>query len=172
VLDMTASPSTTSSAAPISHWQVPSSDPTPDVLMPWLRTRLVALVAALVIQAAIAAIQILPDLPGRQAAGFWAKFGVLDFLAAAIVSAAFGPRVRLRDVPTIGRIVLAFGFIVLPAVALALGGIEAARSAHIDGTSATISSWLGTALFGTFFFGLPILALVAPTGRAQDVTPS
>jgi hypothetical protein len=164
---MTTSQPTIPSTPQVSHWQVPASDPTPDVLIPQLRARLVALVAALVIQATIAAIQVLPDLPGREASGFWAKFAVLEFLAAAIISGAFGPRVRLRDVPVIGQIVLAFGFLVLPAIALALGGVDAERIAHIDGTTATISSWLGTAFFGTIFFGLPILALAAPTPRVS-----
>jgi hypothetical protein len=162
VLDMTASPSTAPTTPPVSHWQVPSSEPTPDVLIPALRRRLVALVAALVIQAAIAAIQILPDLPGRDAGGFWAKFAVLEFLTAAIVSGPFGPRVGPRDVPVIGLIVLALGFVVVPAIAIVLGGIDAARIAHIDGTTATVSSWLGTAFFATLFFGLPLIALAAP----------
>lgn len=159
---MTASQPITSANPPASHWQVPSSDPAPDVLIPALRRRLVALVAALVIQASIAAIQILPDLPGRDAAGFWAKFAVLEFLAAAIVSGAFGPRVGPRDVPVIGLLVLAIGFVVVPAIAIALGGMDAARIAHIDGTTATVSSWLGTAFFATLFFGLPLIALAAP----------
>lgn len=168
---MTASQPTTPATSQVTHWQVPSSDPAPDVLMPALRRRLVALVAALVIQAAIAAIQILPDLPGRDAGGFWAKFAVLEFLAAAILSGAFGPRVGPRDVPAIGLVVLALGFVVVPAIAIALGGMDAARIAHIDGTSATVSSWLGTAFFATLFFGLPLIALTAPW-RVPDGTPS
>ena len=159
---MTASQPSPSANPMVSQWQAPSPDPAPDVLIPALRRRLVALVAALVIQASIAAIQILPDLPGRDAAGFWAKFAVLEFLAAAIVSGAFGPRVGLRDVPMVGLLVLGVGFVIVPAIAIALGAIDAARIAHIDGTTATVSSWLGTAFFATLFFGLPLIALAAP----------
>lgn len=159
---MTTSQPTPPPVPQVNYWQGPSSGASGDVLIPQLRARLVALVAALVIQATIAAIQILPDLPGRGSTGFWAKFAVLEFVAAAILSAGFGPRVGLRDVPVIGRIVLAIGFLALPVVALALGGLDAARVAHIDGTAATVASWVGTAFFATVFFGLPLIALAAP----------
>lgn len=167
---MTASQPTPPSSAPVTYWQTPGPGPE-DVLIPALRARLVALVAALVIQATIALLGVLPTLPGRDATSFWGKFAVLELVAAVIISGAFGPRVVLRMVPVIGRMVLAIAFMVVPAFALAVGGIDAARIAHIDGTGATISSWLGTAFFASLFFGLPLIALAAPRRSPHGDAP-
>jgi hypothetical protein len=171
---MTASQPTPPQAVPGS-WQAPSSSAHDYQILPGLRARLVALVAALLVQATIAMLGVLPDLPVQsvtpdldyysysQPVSFWAQFAVVEFLAAVVISLAFGPGVRFGDLPVIGRLVLGLGFVVLPAAAVVLGGIEAARAAAGYNSAAAASSWLTTAVFGTLFFGLPIIALTAPT---------
>lgn len=80
----------TPQTAPATYWQAPSTTPDYQVL-PHLRTRLVALVAALVVQATIALLGVLPGLPGESGAAdasyaysygsqpvsFWIQFAVL-----------------------------------------------------------------------------------------------
>jgi hypothetical protein len=179
---MTASQPTAPATSQVSHWQAPPSDRTPDVFMPALRARLVALVAALIVQATIALLGVLPDLPaapdvrglsdgysysdpGRPVT-FWIQFAVIELIAAVVVSFAFGPGVRFGRLPAIAKLVLGLGFVVLPAVALVLGGADAARTAATVSPAVAASSWLSTATFGTLFFGLPLVALVAPIGQA------
>jgi hypothetical protein len=161
--------------APASYWQAPpASGRGPDYrIVPRLRARLVTVVAALVIQATIALLDVLPHLPSTQPTSdwaqppsFWVQFALIEFLAAAVVSLAFGPGVRLHDLPAIALAVLGIGFLVLPVVALALGGIEAIHAAAGYGPAATASSELTTLFFGTLFLGLPLVALAAPAPRA------
>jgi hypothetical protein len=182
VLDMTAPQPTTPSTPQVSYWQVPSSDRSPDVLIPALRARLVALVAALIVQATIALLGVLPNLPAAPGAPnpsdgyyysdpgrpvtFWIQFAVIELIAALVVSLAFGPGVRFGRLPAIAKLILGLGFVVLPAVALVLGGTDAARTAASVSPAVAASSWLSTATFGTLFFGLPLVALVAPIGQA------
>ena len=152
------------------YWQVPAATARDDVIPPQLRARFAALVAALAIQGIIALLGVLPALPvappvesahgtAGPAAIFWAQFALLEFFAAVIVSAAFGPVVHLRDVPVIGAAVLGLCFVVIPAVAITLGAIDVADNAAGYGTTAAASSWLTTVFFTTLFFGLPLLAL-------------
>jgi hypothetical protein len=147
-----------------TYWQLPGAAPASDPLLAGLRARLVALVAAMVSQGTIALLGVLPALPGAGGApaNFWAQFAVLEFIAAIVVSLAFGPGVRVRDVPIVGRVFLGLGFVVVPAAAIALGAIDAAQAA--DGSTAA-ATWLRTAFFTTLFFGLPLLALVDRRAR-------
>jgi hypothetical protein len=161
-------------AAPASYWQMPSQNHPEFPGLAQLRARLVAVVAALVIQATFAMFDVLPHLPSTQPTNewaqppsFWVQFALIEFLAAAVISLAFGPGARLRDLPAIALAVLGVGFLVLPVVALALGGMEAAHVAAAYGPAAAISSELTTLLFGTIFFGLPLIALAAPNSRAR-----
>src|SRR5689334_2916456 len=158
------------------YWQVPAAAPKDDVILPQLRRRFVALVAALAIQGIIALLGVLPALPvappteaaygpAGPAAIFWAQFAVLEFIAAVIVSAAFGPVVHLRDIPLVGVAVLGLCFVAVPAVAIALGAIDVADKAAASGPDAAISSWLTTVFFTALFFGLPLLAL---SGRRRE----
>lgn len=162
-----------------NYWQAPSTNALDDQIAPRLRRRLVALVAALVLQATIALLGVLPDLPGvrgdpyaylRTPGSFWIQFGVIELIAAIVVSLALGPVVRLRDVPVIGRLVLGLAFVAVPAAAIALGAIDAAQAATANGPSAAASSWLTTAFFGTLFFGLPLIVLAADASRASSGT--
>src|SRR5436190_23898646 len=85
-----------------TYSQVPTTTPAGDPLVLILRARLVALVAALVIQGSIALLGVLPALPGATGHSptyfsdsgpdglFWARFAVLEFIAAVVVSLAFG----------------------------------------------------------------------------------
>jgi hypothetical protein len=167
---------TTPPAPPVSYWQQPSPTPShEDQLLPQLRARLVALVAALVIQATIALLGGLPALPVRleqpdvyysQSASFWVQFAVMEFLAAVVVSLAFGPGIRFGDLPAIARLILGVAFVAVPTAALVLGGIDAAQVARVHSSAAAASSWVATAEAGIMFFGLPLLALAAPRGRA------
>ena len=173
---MTASQPTPPQAVSGS-WQAPSSSVHDYQILPGLRARLVALVAALLVQATIALLGVLPALPVQSVApdldyysysqpvSFWAQLAVVEFLAAIVISLAFGPGVRFGDLPAIARLVLGLGFVVLPAAAVVLGGIDAARVAGYD-SAAAAASWLTTAVFGTLFFGLPIIAQTAPVRRA------
>lgn len=165
-----------------SYWQAPSSSSPDYQIFPRLRARLVALVAALVVQATIALLGVLPELPGvpdpagvsdsyayaSPPVSFWFQFAVMEFIAAVVVSLAFGPVVRIGDVPVIGRLVLGLAFVAVPAVAVVLGAIDAAQAAAVYGPAAAASSWLATAFFGTLFFGLPLLALAIPASRAPS----
>jgi hypothetical protein len=172
----------TPEATHASYWQAPSTSSPDYQILPRLRVRLVALVAALVVQATIALLGVLPDLPGvPDSAGmsdaysyashpvsFWIQFAVMEFIAAAVVSLAFGPVVRIGDVPAIGRLVLGLGFVAVPAAAIVLGAIDVAQAAGMYGPAAAASSWLTTAFFGTLFFGLPLIALAVPASRAPS----
>ncbi len=167
-------------ARPASYWPPPSTGSPDGQFLARFRLRFVAVVAALVVQATIAFLGVLPDLPGfRDPAGsaasyayaslpvsFWMQFAVVESIAALVVSFAFGPIVRLRDVPVFGRLVLGFSFVVVPAVAIVLGALDAAQDASSYGPAAVASSWLTTVLFGTLFFGLPLLALGDPASPA------
>jgi hypothetical protein len=165
--------------SPVSYWLPPS--PGPDYqLLPRLRARLVALVAALVVQATMALLGVLPALPvahvvpdpdmyymsTSEPTTFWVQFAAIEFIAAVVISLAFGPGVRFGDVPAIGRLVLGLGFVVMPAAAIVLGGIDAARAAAAHSAAVAASSWLTSAVFGMLFFGLPLIALIAPVRRA------
>ena len=170
---MTTSQPTPPQAAPASYWVPPSTSGPDYQIVPRLRERVVGLVAALVIQATVAALGVLPRLPVvpdpsdySQPATFWAQLAVVELLAAVVVSLAFGPGVRLGDLPAIARLLLGLGFVVLPAAALLLGGIDAAQAAAQYSRVAAASSWLATALFGTLYLGLPLIALGAPASRA------
>jgi hypothetical protein len=99
---------------------------------------------------------------------FWMQFAVMEFIVAVVVSLAFGPVVRIRDVPVLGRLLLGLDFVAVPAAAIALGAIDAAHAAALDGPAAAASSWLATAFFGTLFFGLPLMALAVPASRAPS----
>jgi fatty acid desaturase len=139
------------------------------------------LVAALAVQATIALLGVLPNVPSApdlrdlsdgyyvgysQPVTFWVQFAMVEFIAAVVISLALGPGVRLSRVPAIAQLVLGLGFVLLPAAALVLGGIDAAQIAAKVGPAVAASSWLSTATFGILFFGLPLIALVAPAGRA------
>ena len=50
-----------------------------------------------------------------QPVSFWVQFAAIEYVAAVVVSFGFGPGVRLGDLPVIGRFILGFGFVVLPA---------------------------------------------------------
>ena len=179
---MTAVPPTPPEASQASHWQPPSTTSPDYQILPRLRARLVALVAALVVQATIALLGVLPQLPGvpdpadmsdsyfytSHLAHFWIQFAVVEFIVAVVVSVAFGPVVRIRDVPAIGRLILGLDFVVVPAAAIVLGAVDAAQAAALYSQAAAASSWLATAFFGTLFFGLPMLALAVPASRAPS----
>jgi hypothetical protein len=163
-----------------SYWQVPPTGAPDWQILPRLRERLVALVAALVVQATIALLGVLPALPrmpnmsdsysASHPVSFWAQFAVIEFIAAVVVSLAFGPGVRFRDVPVIGRLALGRAFVALPAAAIVLGAVDAAQAAAAYGPAAAASSWLSTAFFGTLFFGLPLIVLAAHASRARSDT--
>ena len=177
---MTTVQPTPPEATQASYWQAPATGSPDYQILARLRVRLVALVAALVVQATIALLGVLPELPGvPDSAGvsdwysytshpvsFWTQFAVMEFIAAVVVSLAFGPVVRIGDVPVIGRLVLGLGFVAVPAAAIVLGAIDAAQAAAVHGPAAAASSWLATAFFGTLFFGLPLTALAVPASRA------
>jgi hypothetical protein len=177
----TVQPTTAGGTQP-SYWQ-PASTSSPDYqIFAGLRRRFVALVAALVVQATIALLGVLPRLPGApdpagmgesysyesQPVSFWIQFAVIELIAAVVVSLAFGPVVRIGDVPFIGRLVLGLGFVAVPAVAIILGAIEASEAAAVGGFGAAASSWLATAFFAILFFGLPLIALSVPASRATS----
>jgi hypothetical protein len=169
-------------ATPANYWQAPSTSSPDHQILPRLRARLVALVAALVVQATIALLGVLPDLPrvpdpasasdwyaySSPPVSFWFQFAVVEFIVAVVVSLAFGPVVHIRDVPAIGRLVLGLDFVFVPAVAIVLGAIDAAQAAALYSAAAAASRWLATAFFGTVFFGLPLIALAVPASRAPS----
>lgn len=159
-------PQTPPPAPPVTYWQPPSSDLPEFPGLRQLRARLVALVAALVIQATIAACDVLPRLPGSHTTAFWAQFALLEFVAAVVISLAFGPGVGLRDLPAIIWVVLGVAFVVVPAAAVLLGGVEAFNTAAAHGPATALASELATGFFATIFFGLPMIALAAPGPRA------
>ena len=179
---MTTVQPTPPEATHTSYWQAPSTSSPDYQILLRLRERLVALVAALVLQATIALLGVLPELPGvPDSAGvsdwysytshpvsFWTQFAVMEFIAAVVVSLAFGPVVRIGDVSVIGRLVLGLGFVAVPAAAIVLGAIDAAQAAAVHGPAAAASSWLATAFFGTLFFGLPLIALAVDASRAPS----
>jgi hypothetical protein len=184
---MTAIPPTPPEATHASHWQAPSTSSPDYQMIPRLRARLVALVAALVVQATIALLGVLPQLPGvpdpadmsdsyfytSHLTTFWIQFAVVEFIVAVVVSAAFGPVVRIRDVPALGRLMLGLDFVLVPAVAIGLGAIDAAQAAALQSPAAAVSSWLASTFFGTVFFGLPLIALAVPASRApSDARPA
>jgi len=163
-----------------TYWQAPQPWNPESQVLARLRARLVGVVAALVLQATIALLGVLPKFPGVTDAGgtfdayatasqpvsFWIQFAVLELLAAIVVSLAFGPAVRLGDVPAIGRLVLGAAFVMVPAAAIVLGEIEAAHTALYYGPAGPASSWLGAAFSATLFFGLPLIAMRIPAPRA------
>jgi hypothetical protein len=179
---MTAIPPTPPEARHASYWQAPSTSSPDYQILPRLRARLVALVAAFLVQATIALLGVLPQLPGvpdpavmsdsysyaSQPVSFWIQFAVMEFITAVVVSLAFGPVVRIRDVPAIGRLLLGLDFVAVPAVAIVLGAIDVGQAAALSGPAAAASSWLATAFFGTLFFGLPLIALAVPASRAPE----
>jgi hypothetical protein len=179
---MTTVQPTPPGAKPASYWQAPSTSSPENQILRRLRVRLVAVVAALAVQATIALLGVLPALPrGSDPAGafdpysyapdpvsFWIQFAAMEFIAAVVVSLAFGPVVRISDVPVIGRLVLGLGFVAVPAAAILLGAIEAAHAAAAYGPGPAVSSWLASAFFGTLFFGLPLIALAVPASRASS----
>jgi hypothetical protein len=174
---------TDQSAVPTNYWHASSTNGPEDQILPSLRKRLVALVAALVVQATIALLGVLPGLPGAHGAAdapywyaygsqpvsFWIQFAVIELMAAVIVSLGFGPGVRVGDIPVIGRLVLGIAFVALPAAAIVLGGVDAAQTAGGLSPAAAAASWLTTAFFGTLFFGLPLVALAARPGERSRV---
>ena len=182
---MTPAQRTPPEATQPGYWQAPSSSSPDYQILPRLRARLVALVAALVVQATIALLGVLPELPGvpdpslsdpsfydvSHPVGFWIQFAMLEFLTAVVVSLAFGPVVRIGDVPVIGRLVLGLCFVAVPAAAIVIGAIDAAQAAAVSGPTAAASSWLTAGFFGTLFFGLPLIALAVPASRAAQSTP-
>jgi len=178
---MTTVEPTPPEASHASYWQAPSTSSPDDQILPRLRARLVGLVAALVVQATIALLGVLPALPGvpdpagldsyvytSPPVSFWIQFAVMEFIAAVVVSLAFGPVVRIGDVPVIGRLVLGIDFVAVPAAAIVLGAIEAAHDAAVYTPAAAASSWLATAFFATLFFGLPLIAVAVPASRTQS----
>jgi hypothetical protein len=179
---MTAIPPTPPEAGRANYWQAPSTASPDYRILSRIRSRLVALVAALVVQATIALLGVLPQLPGvpdpadmsdsyfytSHLANFWIQFAVVEFIVAVVVSVAFGPVVRIRDLPAIGRLMLGLDFVVVPAAAIVLGAIDAAQAAALYSPAAAASSWLATAFFGTLFFGLPLIALAVSGSRAPS----
>jgi hypothetical protein len=178
---MTTDQPVTSQATHPSYWQAPSTNSPDYQILPRLRMRLVALVAALVVQGTIALLGVLPELPAvpdlagasdtyyrvSQPVGFWLQFAMIEFVAAVVVSFAFGPGVRFRDVPVIARLVLGLGFVAAPAGLIILGAVDVAQAAAGYSPAAAVSSWLTNAFFGTAFFGLPLIALAAHGPRTQ-----
>jgi hypothetical protein len=155
-----------------TYWQ-PTGNPDDQVLSQ-LRMRLVGLVAALVVQSVIALLGVLPEMPvatnvdasdtyyhATEPVSFWIQFAVIEFMAAVVVSLAFGPGVRVSDMPLIGRLVLGLAFVVVPAVAIGLGAFDAALAAGQSSPAAAASSWLATVFFAALFFGLPLIALAS-----------
>jgi hypothetical protein len=184
---MTTVQPTPPEATQASYWQPPSTTSPDYQLLPRLRGRLVVLVAALVVQATIALLGMLPELPGMpspsvsdpyfydvsQPVSFWLQFAVMEFIAAIVVSLALGPVVRIGDLPAIGRLVLGLCFVVVPTAMIVLGAIDAAQAAAVHGQAAAASSWIKSGFFGTLFFGLPLIALAVPAPRAPlDPTPA
>lgn len=179
---MTTVQPTPPEATQASYWQPPSTTGPDYQILPRLRARLVVLVAALVVQATIALLGMLPELPGvpsssvsdpyfydvSQPVSFWLQFAVMEFIAAIVVSLALGPVVRIGDLPGIGRLVLGLCFVAVPAAMIVLGAIDAAQLAAVHGQAAAASSWLRSAFFGTLFFGLPLIALAVPAVRAPS----
>jgi len=172
----TPSEPTPPQAAPANYWQAPPARPPEDHILPWFRTHVVALVAALLVLASVAFLGVLPDLPVQvpksattyysQPSMFWLQFATIEFIAAVVIALGFRPGVRLGDLPAIARPVLGLGFVVLPVAAIVLGGLDAAQTAAKVSQTAVASSWLSTATFGILFFSLPLVALVASAGRA------
>ncbi len=179
---MTTVQPTPPEATQASYWQPPSTTGPDYQILPRLRARLVVLVAALVVQATIALLGMLPELPGvpspsvsdpyfydvSQPVSFWLQFAVMEFIAAIVVSLALGPVVRIGDLPAIGRLVLGLCFVAVPAAMIVLGAIDAAQLAAVHGQAAAASSWLRSGFFGTLFFGLPLIALAVPAVRARS----
>lgn len=178
---MEPTPSLTPSIPPATNYWLPPT-PSPDYqILPRLRARILALVAGLIVQATIALLGVLPALPVApvvmdpdgfymsydRPTSFWVQFAVIEFIAAIVVALAFGPGVRVGNVPIVGRVVLGLGFVVIPAAAIVLGGIDAGRAAATHGAAVGATSWLTTVAFAMLFFGVPLLALIAPDRRAS-----
>lgn len=172
----TPSERTPTPTPPATYWQVPPAHPTEDQIVPWFRTHVVALVAALLVQATVAFLGVLPALPVQapkaatgyysQPSMFWLQFATIEFIAVVVIALGFRPGVRLGDMPAIAQLALGLGFVVLPAAAIVLGGFDAAQVAAKVSQTAAVSSWLSTATFGILFFSLPLVALVGTAGRA------
>lgn len=172
-------PTATGGSAP-TYWQAPPVSGPESQVFAGLRVRLVGLVAAMVVQATIALLGVLPDVPSvsvvadasesfyyfaSQPLSFWVQFAVIELIAALVISLSFGPGVRLSDVPVVGRLVLGLGFVAIPAFAVVLGAIDVAQAAAEASPAAAASGWLTVAFFGTLFFGLPLIALMAHASR-------
>lgn len=162
-------------AAPASQWQVPPARPPEDQIIRWFRTHVVALVAALLVQATVAFLGVLPALPVQvpksattyysQPSLFWLQFATIEFIAALVIAFGYRPGVRFGDLPVIARLALGLGFVVLPTAAIVLGGLDVAQTAANVNQAAVASTLLSTATFGILFFSLPLITLVASSGR-------
>jgi hypothetical protein len=172
----------------IHHWPAPPQarpEPHPSQLLAAARAHLVGLVAALVLQATIALVASLPEPPG--AFDFWARFALLELAVAVVLAFTHGAGVAVRDLHPAAAAVLAFAFVVVPAAAIMVGAIDALHEADLtsqaaalpdvtqtfDGTgvlaevdlsgrAVNLSSAIQTVFLTIVFFGLPLIALVAP----------
>jgi hypothetical protein len=158
------------------YWQ-PATPVLPEVPgLAGARERLVGLVAALVLEATIAALAVLPTLPAEHLKesgqpGFWMQFALVGSIAAAVISFAYGPGVGIRDLPWVARIFLALAFFIVPAAAFAAGATQALRNAGVLGAADLVSTSLTTAFFAVVFFGLPLVVLAAPGSHRRDDLP-
>jgi hypothetical protein len=182
----------------IYHWPAPPpqapSEPHPSQLFATARVHLVGLVAALVLQATIALVASLPEPPG--AFDFWARFALLELAVAVVLAFTHGPGVSVRALHPAAVAVLALAFVVVPAAAITVGAIDALHEADLASRAAALPDvtqtldWTGvlaevdlsgravglsTAIETVFltivFFGLPLIALVAPRRDAPVEDP-
>ena len=179
---------------PPSQWIQPSAEPVRVPGLDLARSRLVGLIAALVLQATIALVASLPEPPG--AFGFWARFAFLELVVAVVLSFTHGPGVAVRDLHPAAAAVLAFAFVVVPSAAITIGAMDALHEADLasraaalpdptqtfdwtgvlaevdlSGRAVALSSVVQTVFLTIVFFGLPLIALVAPrrdTSEASD----
>lgn len=179
---MTGTEATPPTVPQASYWQAASTTRPEFDLIDALRSRLVGLVGALVVQGSIALMGMLPRVPGvpdprsvsdpysypNEPTSFWVQFAVMSFVAAIVVSLAFGPGVRLADLATAGRVVLGLSFLVVPAIAIVVGAIDGARGLGAYDASVAPSYWLSTAFYSVLFFGLPLIALGGGGRRASS----
>src|SRR5438045_46132 len=101
--------------APESYWRpTPTEPPSLQPILVGMRRRFVALVAALVLQATIAAVSVLPPLSGRYASEFWGQFALVELLVAAVIALLLAPGAGPTDLPWIGRIFLVVAFVGVP----------------------------------------------------------
>ena len=145
-----------------------------------LRERLSGTVAALLVQATIALLGVLPRLPDLEARitrspydytpsiEFWTEFAVVAIVAAIVISAAQGARVAVGDLPIAVRLVLLIAFVGLPAIAILLGSVDLLRQAATYGSAAAFATGIRIAFFAAIFFGLPLVAVLAPNGPRSN----